>query len=240
MGHYVGRLRFPAALTIARTTSALVITIGGLVLVGWAFNVPTLKSVLPGLVSMKPNTALALILAGLAVQCARRSLLLLLLAGIVAAIGGLTLLEYAGGWDLRLDQILFPDAVRLVDPPYPGRMAPAAALAFLLTGGALLGLATPRAVRLGQGAALAVGLLGLLNFIGYTYGVQAFSSFVGYTQVAIHTAAALMLLSLGLLYLVPDRGLMAVVTSDSVSGTLARRLLSAALIVPFVLGGLCL
>ena len=41
-------------------------TVAGIaVLVGWLFDIPRLKSVLPGFVSMKSNTAIGFVLAGL-------------------------------------------------------------------------------------------------------------------------------------------------------------------------------
>ena len=43
---------------------AIVLT-GCLALIGWSFRVEVLKSVVPGMVTMKANTALAFVLAGL-------------------------------------------------------------------------------------------------------------------------------------------------------------------------------
>jgi hypothetical protein len=50
----------------ARLSGALAMCVGGIVLVGWALDIAALKSVLPGWVSMKPNTAVAFILVGIA------------------------------------------------------------------------------------------------------------------------------------------------------------------------------
>src|SRR5256885_216689 len=44
--------------------SLLVALIGALVLVGWMFDITMLKSVLPGLVTMKANTAIGMLLSG--------------------------------------------------------------------------------------------------------------------------------------------------------------------------------
>src|SRR4051812_30034824 len=130
---------------LARTTRVVVILVGGLVLIGWAFNIALLKSVVPGATSMKANTALSFLLAGLAMQflqsgpAQRRTRRLgYLLIGVIIAIAVLTLSEYLFGWDLGLDQWLFRERVVLPPTPYPGRMAALTAVGFLLSGAALL------------------------------------------------------------------------------------------------------
>jgi len=50
-----------------RLAGALSIGVGLAVLAGWALDQPALKSVLPGWVSVKPNTALGFVLVGLAI-----------------------------------------------------------------------------------------------------------------------------------------------------------------------------
>jgi PAS domain S-box-containing protein len=59
-----------------------------------------------------------------------------------------------------------------------------------------------------------------------------------YATVALHTAATLYLLALGVLLARPRRGLIGVVTSASPGGVLARRLLPAAFVLPAVLASL--
>ncbi len=52
----------------SRGASTMGILVGVSVLVGWLLDIPLVKSMLPGLVTMKVNTALCLILAGVALR----------------------------------------------------------------------------------------------------------------------------------------------------------------------------
>ncbi|MEK6852092.1 MAG: hypothetical protein AABY30_06100, partial [Candidatus Thermoplasmatota archaeon] len=109
--------------------AAVTVLVGAVVLLGWAFDVPALKSVVPGLVSMKANTALAFALAGfslLFLTARRPSRWTRTLArgfpAVVALIGLLTLSEYLFGWNLGIDQMRFREPPGPVGTADPGRM----------------------------------------------------------------------------------------------------------------------
>ena len=239
----------PRAVSLFRCLSpvagVVVALVGALVLAGWAFDVALLKSIFPGLVTMKANTAVAFVLAGAALwllhveQAGRRvRRLVIACAAVTALIGLLTLGEYLLGWDLRIDQVLFREPPGSVGTSQPGRMAPATALNFLLLGLALLLFHAGFAFRRAQSLTLGAGLVALLALIGYVYGVTALYGIASYTEMALHTAVAFVILSAGTLCARPERGLMAILTSEGVGGAMARRLLPAVVAVPIALGWL--
>ena len=137
------------------------------VIVGWILDVRILKSFVPGLISMKINTALGFMVAGSGVFLLARERPD---ARHVAAGGGvrrrrlrprvLILLEHAAGMDLGIDQALVRDARDDGNPGAPGRMAPATAFNFMLVGLALLCLASSaaRGSRRRTGSAVVVVL----------------------------------------------------------------------------------
>jgi hypothetical protein len=129
---------------IAKISGGIVLVIGAAVLLGCALNIAFLKSVFPGSVNMKPNTAIGIILGGLALAFLSReknnSPLCFYAAAIAVAIialGTLTLGEYFFGWNLGIDNLLFPDLAQSVGTSFPGRMSSSTAFCFVLTGGAL-------------------------------------------------------------------------------------------------------
>ena len=110
--------------SLSRAAGAVVILLGGLVLVGWVLDITALKSVLPGLVTIKVNTAVAFVLAGMSLwmlwtghpdQRMRR--IARACAFVVPLIGSLTLSEHLLGWDLGIDQLLIKEPLGAWAPP---------------------------------------------------------------------------------------------------------------------------
>ncbi|WP_293125972.1 PAS domain S-box protein [Microcoleus sp. bin38.metabat.b11b12b14.051] len=116
-------------------------------------------------------------------------------------------------------------------------MAPNTLAAFLLLGSALLLLSVrrPKYLRV-QILSCSAFLIAFLGFIGYIYGKALFYKIDPHIGMALHTSVALMLLSLGILFANPERGLIAVIASDRTGGIMARRLLPQAIIIPPIAG----
>ena len=217
-------------------------------MLGWVFHL-SLAAVFPVLVAMKANTAACFILAGFSLllqagppQSSVKIRVARALALLVLCVGVLTLVEYIFGWNLRIDELLFRDRLREAEPSWPGRMSPASTVNFALVGAALfvfdLPLLFSRRHWLAHYCALAVVVISLLAFVGYFYGVEVPSRVAPYVTIALHTVLGFWLLSLGILFARPKRGLMALFTSQSLGSILARQMLPAAILVPLFAGWL--
>jgi PAS domain S-box-containing protein len=194
-----------------------VAALGASVLVGWIFDITALKSVFPGLVTMKANTAMGMLLCGGALMLLSRGkvsnpirLTSAVVAVVVIALGTLTLGEYLFGWEFGIDQLLFHDAANPTGTSQPGRMSPATAFCFLLAGCSLWMASRPPALRFRLPILAALGVtvivVGGLALIGYATDVLFSLRWWNYTGMAIHTAAGFLLLGCGLLAFVKSEG----------------------------------
>jgi signal transduction histidine kinase len=234
---------------IPQTASGLGICVPCLVLIGWTFNLLTLRSILPGQPQMVPNTALTFIVASVSLwmlwkekKSGRASIASWVCALAVILICLLTLGEYLTGADLGFDRLLFRERLQATSTSFPGRSSPHTALSFLFIGSALLlmRVKTTRAYRLAQVFALMVTLIALMALVGYIYQVAFLYSITSYTGMALHTALLFIILSVGILFIHPERGLMSFIMSDTAGGMMVRHLLPATFAIPVALGGLIL
>lgn len=233
---------------ISAGLGAVVALVGLLVLVGWALDIAPLKSISPGFVSLKVNAAIAFVLCGSALALLyappeRRAPLRLVqvMAVAVILIGGVTLGEFLLDANTGFDQFLFPDETP-TQTATPGRMAPAAALNFVLFGLSVLLLTSRRDGRrlAAQWLSIVAGTIALLALIGYIYDRDTLYGTVPYTVMALHASLLFLLLNISVLLAHPSSGLMSIATSNSAGGILIRRLLPTLVGVPAVLGWLIL
>jgi hypothetical protein len=205
-----------AALKPASVAAMLAIVVGSVVLVGWAFDIGVLKSLVPGWVSMKANTAVCFVLIGVALlsptpttatRTAGFSGLLphfaRLCGWLAGLIGLLTLGEYLLGWNPGIDQWWVHEPPGTVGTSHPGRMAPETALCFVLLATALATSRLSRNKRWGVACSVSIGLLVLTlamaaMFTYLTPGLGAFGWF-GLTIMAMHTAALFALLGVAVI-----------------------------------------
>jgi PAS domain S-box-containing protein len=225
---------------LAQAGAAVAAAVGGVVLLGWALGRPVLADLLPGLETMKANTAACFVLVGIGLWTvvrrdtpANRSLLAIVCGAVVAAVGGATLIEYVTGRDLGIDQVLFAEPGEIV---HPGRMARSTAVSLLALGLALTfaGMRSGRLERGRQALALLASAIGLIVLVGYVYGTV--EARAGFTPMAVHTAATLFVVAASALFTQCDRGLPRVIASRSYAGAVLRRLLPVLVAVPLGLG----
>lgn len=229
----------------ASTVAAIVAAgIELVVLAGWLLDAPYVRSIHPGGFSKMFTTVLCITLLGASLLIAPghrptpfalRTRLALGFASAAGVIALLTLVEYTLGRNPGLELFFFRDAFADWTAPAAGWMAPNAALGIALLAGSLLLLQRAR-VGWAQGVALAVAILALTAMTGHLYGARIFHSLQGFASMAVHTSAALGLLSLGVLLARSECGLMKTVASDGPGGAMARMLLPVALLGPALVG----
>ncbi|MCE0522924.1 MAG: ATP-binding protein [Methylacidiphilales bacterium] len=234
---------FHAALRLAQFAGTITILIGLIVLLGWIFHIEDLKSVFPGYVSMKANTALCFVLSGTSLVIGYltrprswKKTCSSLLALAVILIAATTLIEYISHLSLSLDELLFSDRGAAYTSS-PGRMAPNTAIAFLLCGAALILLARgPRGAMVAHLLTLAGLFIALLALIGYLFDAGVFVSIFSETRMALHTMAAFWLLGLGILCARPKKGLMTAMLANNPGGLIARKLIVPSVVMPLFFG----
>jgi signal transduction histidine kinase/ActR/RegA family two-component response regulator len=215
-------------------------------LVGWGMGNELLKGSFVAGITMKTNAALCISLMGglIALQAqegfAARALgtpLARVVAGFVLVMGAATLAQHLLGLDLGIDELLFAEPGGAVATQSPNRMGPIASLCLTLLGAArLLAEFRTSAQRAPfQYLALAVMLITSVPLLGYLFDARALFGIGKYTGIALPTAAALLLLAIGLLLAHPDVGLMRRLVADDPGALLLRRLLPAAVAVPVFL-----
>ncbi len=237
----------PVFMAISETLSILIFVGGIAVLAGWALDIPVLKSVFPGLVTMKVNTALGFIFSGLSLwllqikRCdnPRYRVGALISSLVVCGIGLATFLEYVLGWDPGIDQLLFKELPGAVFTSSLGRMALNTAINFTVIGLALFLLACKSKDLCFFFQVLMIPVAGvtLLSLIGYLY--KAAPLFIGVhfgTAMALHTSVLFMMVSLAGLFCRPGCGFMTALSSEGSGGKIMRRLLLLTLLFPPAVG----
>lgn len=251
------RSRVQGLRTLAGYGAASASLIAVMVIFGWIFDIAVFKQVLPGLVSMKINTAVCLGVLGASLgywiqlrrtnqtQSLRSSQFLLIGAGTIAIlIGFLTTLQHLLQVNYGIDELLAKDDTSVIGTSSPGRMAINTAVTFVILGLSwlLLGIQrqTNRAFYLLQSLAATGGMIAFLGLLGYAYDVQTFYGLSSYTKMALHTAISFLLLSLSCLLATSERGWMAEFVSDYAGGVMTRRLMLYTVLLPLGIGWIVL
>jgi PAS domain S-box-containing protein len=236
------------AVELQRTGRALCLSgaaLGALGLAGWFFEAETATTFIAGRPAMMPNSALSLLMLGLAAavpppaasQGGIRTVLACILELSVLAIASATVVEYVAGWNLGIDQLLISSGGTST---YPGRPSPITAASLTLLATALL-IADRRRIRFApmtEWLTLAAAFLSFVSIVGHLFGAgQIYEMRTARAiGVALPTAIALILIAVGMLLRNPDAGKMKLATSRGPGGILVRRLGIVAILGPPLLG----
>jgi PAS domain S-box-containing protein len=192
----------------------------------------------PYLFLMKSDTALSLLilaigLFGLWAKSRAFNLMAAACACLVIAFAAAVLTQYFLSIDLGVDQWMAVD--HSVDR-WPGRTSVGMAISLLMVGTAYLILCSSGKALTAQAILLAAIVIPLTTVGGYLYRPPDLSPFYRTSIVSLHSAICTLFLCTGGLFLRPGTGLTRLLLSDSITGTVARRLLPSAILLPAVVG----
>lgn len=231
----------PRPLAGTRLLAGVTLVVGAGLIVAWLVASTTGGGLPLWIAGLKFNVAVAFLLIGaslLGVTSRRPARLFgagLALGAI--AIGLATLAQYLFGLDLGIDNLIVRDPLPVTLATVPGRMSPLTALSVALLGGATLLLWLRRTGGAAWLAATAM-TIGVLNLLEQAYGAQVPSFLAGTTDMAVITAAGIVVASLSVLLAAPTLGLVGLILRPDLAGTVARRVMVAAVVLAVGVGWL--
>lgn len=214
--------------------SIITLCISVAVLIGWFFEIETLKSVTPYFVAMKFNTALSIFCASLGLLLLQESGIIkkwrravgVILGSFVLSVGAITLYEIVAEVNVGIDQFFYTQQPGAIYTPYLGRMAPVTTIIFILTGLSIILLALNIRQKLLQIAAFIAFIISLFSLLGYIFNLQQIIGITAQqwiTPIALHTSIAFIILMLGILFARPDQGFVLYIAGDALSASFIRR-----------------
>ncbi|WP_339810422.1 PAS domain S-box protein [uncultured Imperialibacter sp.] len=203
-----------------------------LVIAGWITGAESLLTILPGLPTMKFNTAIAFLLTGLALMFLPTSpekirIPSQLFSAITLVIALLTLSEYTFNYSMGIDEFFFTDQIsRASNSSYPGRMSAATATCFALMAASLLIFASIRGklLEVAQYLLHVVTILASISLVAFFYNLPVNSRLSFFSSMALHTSVCFMALSFAASIRQPHLGLINFFRGDGMGSWLARRL----------------
>ena len=223
----------------AQFTAFLSLAFGAFVFAGWVFDLDSLTNIVPGLPRISRLTALGFMAAGIAqwLSTIARTRLAAAVALLLTAIGLLSLFRYALSWPAYIDQLTLAPMPVTLDGELPPRMAPSTAVAFVFMGLSLLASLHRAMALVHQTLAIFVIIIGWMGLSRYVFGGLPLIPFV---NVAAHASVVFIMIGCGALTLRTDAGVAKLLASEGVGGSMARRLLPVAILVPLMAGALAL
>ncbi len=215
---------------------------GGLItLIGWAKDIQALTDWVNSGISMMPNMAVAIVLAGGALvllSCgqARAATVLGFFTGLI---GAATLFEHVTAINLGIDTLLVSRPWGQRGTLVPGRIGPPGSASLTIIGSAIVLSAFGGKNRrwAALGGVLVIGIA-MLSITGYIFGADALFSLPRLTVIALQTATILLALGIGLVTSVPQVQPLKMLRDNSAAAVLARRALPFVILLPIVVGWL--
>ncbi len=178
--------------------------ISGASLIGWWTDHTALSNLLPGIADMTFNTALCFMLLTLGYFLSRGvrsagNVLALFVSLLIALFATLSLLQDIFSVSFGIDNLLFDSHGYGLRSPYPGRMSPATAIAFLLSGIILFSLTSHKKLHhpsiIIHALTLLVGMIALLG-IGMNILVRDIpDGYANFASFSLFTAISFLMLS---------------------------------------------
>ncbi len=237
--------RKPSTKVVAGIFGFLSCIIAAIGLYGWASGNELLQSFSTSSVTMKPNTAISILLLGVTVIW--RSLVdshslakyvAVIFAACASLIGALSLSQYIFSTNLGIDQLLFVDHSTQFETTAPGRMSIISATSFMMVGVALI-LETLAIKRFRYWAdALLVPSLFFVIFVllGHIFDDPGLRGLGSTNTMAINTALGTLCACVGAFALNPAQRVIAPLLSPTPAGTMLRWVLPPAASLPVVFG----
>ncbi len=219
---------------VATVAGWILFVLAVLVLLGLAFDLRGLQSFVPESAGMKANSAVAAMLASIALlRRNHRDLPFLSMA--VFLIGAFTFSEYSLHRSFGIDEFVIRDTNYIF---YPGRMSQYTSIGFMLVGLSLLPMNSRHRVlrRLSRALGLLTGAFGALAIVSHAYDTHATNLIRPHSNVSVPTALGFLICGIGVQYATPSEGIARLLHADNAGGAMLRRLLPAAIVLTLVLG----